>query len=62
MFEVLVRGDDTPECPACKSAALERQLSLIAKPAAGGPSEAQPCAAMSGGTPCGACPAFGADA
>ncbi len=59
-FETLVRSNDTPECPACGSVALERQLSLVAKPAAGGPGEAAPaCAGMSGGTPCGAgCPAF----
>ncbi len=59
-FETLVRGYDTPECPACGSLELEQQLSLVAKPASGGPSDAAPaCAGMNGGTPCGAaCPAF----
>jgi putative FmdB family regulatory protein len=60
-FETLTRASETPECPHCQSRNLERQLSLIAKPASGGDSDAAPaCAAMSGGTPCGAgCPAFG---
>jgi putative FmdB family regulatory protein len=60
-FETLVRSDETPVCPACGGARLERQLSLIAKPAPGaeGAGEAHACAAMQGGTPCGACPAFG---
>lgn len=60
-FETLVRGDDTPVCPRCGGARLERQLSLIAKPAPGGEnaSNAPACAAMNGGTPCGAgCPAM----
>jgi putative FmdB family regulatory protein len=58
-FETLVRSDETPECPKCGGAKLERLLSLIAKPAAGGPSEpVSACQAMSGGTPCGACPAM----
>jgi putative FmdB family regulatory protein len=58
-FETLVRSNETPECPSCGGVRLSRQLSLIAKPAAG---EAAPasCAAMNGGSPCGAgCPAFG---
>lgn len=61
-FETLVRSNETPECPFCGGASLSRQLSLIAKPAPGGPAEAAPasCAAMNGGAPCGAgCPAFG---
>ncbi len=61
-FETLVRSDETPSCPSCGGARLERQLSLIAKPATGtttAPSEGPACAAMSGGTPCGACPAMG---
>ena len=56
-FETLVRIDETPACPACGAEAPERLLSLIAKPAPGGPSEAA-CPAMAGGTPCGACPAM----
>ena len=61
-FETLVRSDDTPACPSCGSQRLERQLSLIAKPAPGGETggSASSCPAMNGGTPCGAgCPAFG---
>ena len=29
-FEALVRGSETPECPACHSTALERRLSVFA--------------------------------
>jgi putative FmdB family regulatory protein len=61
-FETLVRGDETPACPACGSEGLERQLSLIARPAPGGDggSSHDSCPAMNGGTPCGAgCPALG---
>ena len=61
-FETLVRADETPVCPACGGARLERRISLIAKPAAGGPgaSSEAACPAMNGGTPCGGgCPAFG---
>ncbi len=59
-FETLVRSDETPACPSCGSEKLERHLSLIAKPAPGGDTgeSAPACAAMGGGTPCGACPAF----
>jgi putative FmdB family regulatory protein len=60
-FETLVRSNETPACPSCGSQRLERQLSLIAKPAAGGPSAASEaaCPAMNGGAPCGSgCPAF----
>jgi putative FmdB family regulatory protein len=57
-FETLARFEETPECPACGGAHVERQLSLIARPAAGGDAGADSCAAMSGGTPCGGCPAF----
>jgi len=35
-FQTLVRSDDTPDCPSCKSVDLERRLSLIAAPAKGG--------------------------
>jgi putative FmdB family regulatory protein len=58
-FETLVRMDESPECPKCGGAKLERLLSLIAKPASGGPAETAPsCQAMNGGAPCGACPAM----
>ena len=29
-FEVLVRGSETPECPACHGRTLERRLSVFA--------------------------------
>lgn len=29
-FEALVRGSETPECPACHATALERKLSVFA--------------------------------
>jgi len=29
-FELLVRGNETPACPACKGTALERRLSVFA--------------------------------
>ncbi len=61
-FETLVRSGETPACPKCGGARLERQISLIAKPASGGPSSEHSaehaCAAMEGGEPCGNCPAF----
>lgn len=59
-FETLVRSSETVECPSCKSGRLSRQLSLIAKPAASEAAAPASCAAMNGGSPCGAgCPAFG---
>jgi putative FmdB family regulatory protein len=61
-FETLVRSNESPACPQCGSARLDRQISLIAKPASGGPSSARDaapaCAAMEGGESCGGCPAF----
>jgi putative FmdB family regulatory protein len=58
-FETLVRSNDTPECPSCGGADLERQLSLIAKPAPGGDVGAAPCASAGAPGACGAgCPAF----
>ncbi|MEK4033782.1 zinc ribbon domain-containing protein [Methylocystis sp. IM3] len=60
-FETLARFEETPVCPSCGAAHVERQLSLIAKPAAGGDAGGgESCAAMSGGTPCAGCPAFAA--
>lgn len=56
-FETLARFEETPDCPACGGARVERQLSLIARPAAGGDA-AESCAAMSGGAPCPGCPAL----
>ena len=48
-FELLVRGTETPECPSCRSTALERRLSVFAAHAGGGARE------MSAPGPCGAC-------
>ncbi len=64
-FETLVRSNESPACPQCGGERLERQISLIAKPASGGPSSARDaapaCAAMGGGQPCGQCPAADMD-
>ena len=61
-FETLVRSGESPACPECGSRRLDRQISLIAKPASGGPSSARDaapaCAAVEGGQPCGQCPAM----
>ncbi len=57
-FETLARFEEAPGCPSCGSSHVERQLSLIAKPAAGGDSGEGACAAMAGGTPCPSCPAL----
>ena len=35
-FETLVRSNESPACPKCGSERLDRQISLIAKPASGG--------------------------
>lgn len=57
-FETLVRASDTPACPTCGSADLERQLSLIAAPAKGGDEAPMMC---DGSGACGMrCPAMGA--
>jgi putative FmdB family regulatory protein len=48
-FELLVRGSETPECPSCRSTALERRLSVFAAHAGGGTRD------MSAPRPCGAC-------
>ncbi len=58
-FETLVRSGETPECPACHSTHLDRQLSLIAKPAAGGEGGGMEMAgACDGAGGCGMCPAM----
>lgn len=48
-FEALVRSDTVPECPACHSTQLEKQLSVFATSNTG----ADKAAAMAG--PCGSC-------
>ena len=50
-FEWLVRGAQTPECPACHSTALEKQLSVFAAHAGGGAAASRE--PMAG--PCGTC-------
>jgi putative FmdB family regulatory protein len=50
-FEALVRGSDTPECPACHATSLQRKLSRFAAHTNG---SAKPSAANAAG-PCGAC-------
>lgn len=50
-FELLVRESTTLECPACHGTELEKQLSVFAVSAAGGP-KAERSAAPG---PCGAC-------
>jgi putative FmdB family regulatory protein len=51
-FELLVRGNDTPECPSCHSTALQRRLSTFAAHTSGGGFSAD---AMPAVGPCGAC-------
>jgi putative FmdB family regulatory protein len=50
-FEVLVRGHDVPECPACHATNLQRRFSTFAAHTHGAPAERS--AAPMG--PCGAC-------
>jgi putative FmdB family regulatory protein len=56
-FQTLVRSDETPECPSCKSVDLERQLSLIASPSKGG-EDAGASACGPSGCAAGMCPAM----
>jgi putative FmdB family regulatory protein len=39
-FEALVRGSESPECPACHSTELQRRLSVFAAHTNGGASSA----------------------
>ena len=50
-FEALVRGSDTPECPACHSDDLERRLSVFAAHTQNGSSVSD----MAGAGACGSC-------
>ena len=36
-FETLVRGSETPECPACRATSLERRMSVFAARTNGAP-------------------------
>ncbi|MER2606617.1 MAG: zinc ribbon domain-containing protein [Siculibacillus sp.] len=61
-FSTLVRGGDTPECPACAGVDLERRLSLIASPLKSGEDLPPPaCGAGMGACGTGGCPAFAGD-
>ena len=55
-FQTLVRSGETPECPSCASAEVERQLSLIAAPNKGGEDSAAACGPA--GCATGMCPAM----
>ena len=61
-FSTLVRGGETPQCPACAGVELERQLSLVAAPVKSG-DDLPPasCGAGMGGCGMGGCPAFAGD-
>ena len=48
-FEVLVRANDTPECPSCHGTVLERRLSVFAAHTASPPMRSKPAG------PCGTC-------
>jgi putative FmdB family regulatory protein len=50
-FEALVRGSDTPECPACHATSLDRKLSRFAAHT-NGSTKATAASAMG---PCGSC-------
>jgi putative FmdB family regulatory protein len=50
-FEFLTRERETPSCPACASAELEKQLSVFAVANGGSPSRA----AAPSAAPCGMC-------
>jgi putative FmdB family regulatory protein len=50
-FERLVRGSETPECPACHGTALERRFSVFAAHTGGGSAAAR----ISEAGPCGTC-------
>jgi len=50
-FEALVLGDESVECPQCRSGQLERLLSVPARPKTESPSLPMRC--NSDGPPCG---------
>mgnify|MGYP001164737146 CR=1 FL=1 len=58
-FQTLVRSGETPECPSCASAEVERQLSLIAAPNKGG-EDSGAAACGPAGCATGMCPAMAA--
>ena len=53
--EILVRGEETPECPECGSTKLEKQASQFAPMSGSQPAPSPQCA----GCPSGGCPMQG---
>ncbi len=51
-FETLVRGNDTPECPSCRSQSLQKRQSVFATRTSAGPSG---ITEMPAGGGCGRC-------
>ncbi len=58
-FELLIRGDEKPECPSCGKKKVSKQLSVTAAPQASGGDMAcgakDMCPAATGGCGGGAC-------
>jgi putative FmdB family regulatory protein len=52
-FELLVRGDEKPECPECHSKRLERKLSVVASPNMNGAVGTAPDPGICGRPQCG---------
>ena len=52
-FELLVRGDDTPQCPHCHSRKLDKLLSVVSGHVAGGKGYASPDPGGCGKPQCG---------
>jgi putative FmdB family regulatory protein len=50
-FELLVRGSETPQCPACHATSLDRRFSAFAAHTSG----AAAAPRMTNAGPCGAC-------
>lgn len=48
LFEAIVMGSRQPECPACNSQKLEKQLSSFAVSGGNSSSSSAPCGAPSG--------------
>lgn len=55
LFEKLVRASDTPECPRCHSASLDKKLSVFATGGSEAGRAAEMAAEMSAAGPCGTC-------
>jgi putative FmdB family regulatory protein len=50
-FEALVRGKETPRCPACHATSLERRLSVFSAHTSGAPDTSR----LAAPGPCGTC-------